>query len=113
MRERSELTFQVAMPHAVHPSQRRRPSAGRRDACDPDRLGGWRRVVHAYTAVGAVLALLMVHFAYQGEVETVLWLFLAAMVVDGSDGMLARHFRVKDVVPRRSTAPCSTTSSTT
>ena len=61
------------------------------------RVAAWS--VHAYTAVGSVLALLMVHFAYQGEVVTVLWLFLAAMVVDGTDGILARHFRVKEVVP--------------
>ena len=27
----------------------------------------------------------------EGRVETVLWLFLAAMVVDGTDGFLARH----------------------
>jgi phosphatidylcholine synthase len=56
-------------------------------------------LVHAYTATGAVLALLMVHFAYEGEVRAVLWLFLAAMVVDGSDGFLARHFEVKTVMP--------------
>ena len=30
---------------------------------------------------GSVLALLMVHFAYQGETRTVLWLFLVAMVL--------------------------------
>ena len=63
-----------------------------------DRLAAWS--VHAFTATGSVLALLMVHFAYQGEVRTVLWLFLAAMVVDGTDGMLARRFRVKEVVPQ-------------
>lgn len=56
-------------------------------------------LVHAYTAVGAVLALLMVHFAYAGEIQTVLWLFLVAMVIDGTDGFLARHFRVKEVMP--------------
>jgi phosphatidylcholine synthase len=56
-------------------------------------------LVHAYTAVGSVLALLMVHFSYQHDVETVLWLFLAAMVVDGTDGFLARHFRVREVLP--------------
>lgn len=55
--------------------------------------------VHAYTAVGAVLALLMVHLAYAGEVAAVLWLFLVAMVVDGTDGFLARRFRVKEVLP--------------
>jgi phosphatidylcholine synthase len=62
-----------------------------------DRLAA--AAVHAYTAVGSVLALLMVHFAYAGEVAVVLWLFLAAMVVDGTDGFLARRFRVKEVLP--------------
>ena len=56
-------------------------------------------LVHTYTAVGSVLALLMVHYSYEGRVETVLWLFLAAMVVDGTDGFLARHFQVKTVMP--------------
>jgi len=55
--------------------------------------------VHAYTATGSVLALLMVHYSYRGDVETVLWLFLAAMVVDGTDGFLARRVRVKEVMP--------------
>ena len=55
--------------------------------------------VHVYTSTGVVLALLMVHFSYQGEVQTVLWLFLVAMIVDGTDGMLARRLRVKTLVP--------------
>jgi phosphatidylcholine synthase len=55
--------------------------------------------VHVFTATGAVLALLMVHFSYQHRVETVLWLFLVAMVIDGTDGMLARRFHVKTVLP--------------
>ena len=55
--------------------------------------------VHLFTATGAVLALLMVQFSYHGKVETVLWLFLVAMVIDGTDGMLARRFRVKAVLP--------------
>lgn len=61
------------------------------------RVAGW--LVHLYTAVGAVLALLMVHFADEGRVRTVLWLFLVAMVIDGTDGMLARQFDVKHVIP--------------
>src|SRR3954464_7982264 len=59
----------------------------------------WAWLVHAYTTAGVVLALLMVHFSYEGDVRTVLWLFLAAMVVDGTDGMLARRWRVKELVP--------------
>ena len=62
-----------------------------------ERLLAW--AVHAFTASGVVMALLMVHFSYEGEVETVLWLFLAAMVVDGTDGLLARRARVSAVVP--------------
>ena len=62
-----------------------------------ERLAAWS--VHAYTATGSVLALLMVHFAYLGDVSTVLWLFLVAMVIDGTDGFNARHFRVKEVLP--------------
>ncbi|WP_295659018.1 phosphatidylcholine/phosphatidylserine synthase [uncultured Nocardioides sp.] len=62
-----------------------------------ERVTAWS--VHAYTAVGSVLALLMVHFAYRSDVQTVLWLFLVAMFVDGTDGFMARHFRVKEVVP--------------
>ena len=61
-------------------------------------LAAW--AVHAYTTTGVVLALLMVHLSYEGEVTAVLWLFLVAMIVDGTDGFLARHFRVKEVVPR-------------
>ncbi|MGI8523858.1 MAG: CDP-alcohol phosphatidyltransferase family protein [Nocardioides sp.] len=61
------------------------------------RVAGW--LVHLYTAVGAVLALLMVRFADDGRVHAVLWLFLVAMVIDGSDGLLARRFRVKAVIP--------------
>ena len=55
--------------------------------------------VHLFTATGAVLALLMVHFSYEHEVEKVLWLFLLAMIIDGTDGMLARRFKVKAVLP--------------
>ena len=61
------------------------------------RIAGW--LVHAFTTTGVVLALLMVHLSYEGRVEAVLWLFLISMVVDGTDGFLARHFRVKTVVP--------------
>jgi phosphatidylcholine synthase len=68
------------------------------DAASPGaRAAAW--LVHVYTASGVVLALLMVHWSYQGRVEAVLWLFLAAMVIDATDGFLARRFRVKEVTP--------------
>ena len=55
--------------------------------------------VHLYTAVGSVLALLIVIAAFEGQVETALWLGLATLFIDGTDGMLARHFRVKETIP--------------
>jgi phosphatidylcholine synthase len=55
--------------------------------------------VHLYTASGAVLGLLIVLAAIEGEPVTALWLGLAALVVDGTDGMLARWARVKETIP--------------
>ena len=56
--------------------------------------------VHAFSASGAVLALLAV-LAIDGHrwTEAMLWLF-AALVVDGVDGTLARAARVKEVAAR-------------
>jgi phosphatidylcholine synthase len=61
------------------------------------RLGG--AAVHLYTASGSVLALLIVLAAMEGETVTALWLGLVALVVDGTDGMLARRLRVKETIP--------------
>ena len=56
-------------------------------------------LVHAYTASGVVLAFLTVVAVMEGDTVRGLWLFLAAMVVDGTDGMLARRVQVKRHVP--------------
>ncbi len=56
-------------------------------------------LVHAYTASGVVLAFLTVIAVMDGDTVRGLWLFLAAMVVDGTDGMLARWVEVKHHVP--------------
>lgn len=55
--------------------------------------------VHAYTATGAALAMLTVMAAFEADIERALWLGLAAMLVDGTDGMLARRLEVKRRVP--------------
>jgi phosphatidylcholine synthase len=55
--------------------------------------------VHLYTALGAVLGFWIVIAAFEGEVVTALWLGLATLWIDGTDGMLARHFRVKETIP--------------
>lgn len=55
--------------------------------------------VHLFTAIGASLAMLALHEAFQQDWATMaLWLALA-FVVDGIDGPLARHFDVKKNAP--------------
>jgi phosphatidylcholine synthase len=61
------------------------------------RLAG--AAVHLYTALGTVLGLLIVLAAIDGDAEAALWLALVALVVDGTDGMLARRARVKETYP--------------
>jgi phosphatidylcholine synthase len=56
--------------------------------------------VHAFSATGAILALLAL-IAIDGHrwTEAMLWL-LAALAVDGIDGTFARAARVKELAPR-------------
>jgi phosphatidylcholine synthase len=55
--------------------------------------------VHLYTASGAVLALLILVAAFQNEAVRALWLMLASLLVDSTDGLLARRFRVNEALP--------------
>ncbi len=55
--------------------------------------------VHVYTASGSVLALLIVVAAMDGDAIRALWLGLVALLIDGTDGMLARRLRVKQTIP--------------
>lgn len=55
--------------------------------------------VHLYTASGAVLAFLVVLAALQGDAVRALWLLLAALIIDSTDGTLARRFRVSEILP--------------
>ncbi len=67
-------------------------------------ISPWLRLrafaVHLYTASGAVLALLIVVAAVGGDVVRALWLGLAALIIDSTDGLLARRFRVSEFLPR-------------
>ena len=56
-------------------------------------------LVHLYTASGAVLALLMLVAAFQGEVVKALWLMFISLLIDSTDGLLARRFRVSEALP--------------
>ncbi|HEX6290140.1 MAG TPA: CDP-alcohol phosphatidyltransferase family protein [Herpetosiphonaceae bacterium] len=55
--------------------------------------------VHLYTASGAVLAFLIVLAAFQGNTVQALWLGLIALIIDSTDGTLARRFRVSETLP--------------
>ncbi len=55
--------------------------------------------VHLYTASGAVLAFLILLAAYNGEAVLALWLILATLLIDSTDGLLARRLRVKEALP--------------
>jgi phosphatidylcholine synthase len=55
--------------------------------------------VHLYTASGAVLTLLILIAAYNGNAVLALWLMLATLIIDSTDGLLARRFRVKEFLP--------------
>jgi phosphatidylcholine synthase len=58
--------------------------------------------VHAYTASGAVLAFLAVRELFAGDFRaTFVWLFLA-VVIDSTDGALARRTRVHERTPQLS-----------
>ena len=46
-----------------------------------------------------MLALLAVIAVIEGDTVEALWILLAALVVDGTDGMLARALRVKETIP--------------
>jgi phosphatidylcholine synthase len=55
--------------------------------------------VHAYTALGAAMAFMGTLAVFDGDFrEAFLWM-IAATVVDGTDGVLARLARVKEVTP--------------
>ena len=55
--------------------------------------------VHLYTATGVVLAFLIVLAAFEGDTYRALWLGLIALIIDSTDGTLARRFRVSERLP--------------
>ena len=55
--------------------------------------------VHAYTALGAVMAFLGTLAVFDGRFRDAFLWMIAATAVDGTDGVLARMGRVKEVTP--------------
>lgn len=55
---------------------------------------------HGFTASGAVLGLFALEAASRGEAASCFAWLGAALIVDGADGIAARHFRVWEALPR-------------
>lgn len=84
------LRFYTMAPNqAKHPSRIAPTAAERRRA--------WR--VHAYTGTGAILAFVAAWGVVHGSDRLALAALFVATIVDGTDGMLARRARVKEVLP--------------
>jgi phosphatidylcholine synthase len=56
-------------------------------------------LVHLYTALGAVVAFLTLILIEQLKFQQAFWLMSLAVVIDATDGTLARAARVKDLIP--------------
>jgi phosphatidylcholine synthase len=56
-------------------------------------------LVHLYTALGAVVAFLTIVFIEQFKFQEAFWLMALAVVIDATDGTLARAARVKEIIP--------------
>ena len=56
-------------------------------------------MVHAYTASTVILQLLSVDLMLRDQFNLSLFVLLLAVVIDSTDGMLARRYRVKEVAP--------------
>lgn len=61
------------------------------------KIAAW--AVHGYTAVGGILGLLALYSASLGDIHTSFILLVPTMIIDGTDGLLARAARVKDILP--------------
>ncbi len=56
-------------------------------------------LVHLYTACGAAIAFASILRIEQNDFQNLFWLMALAVVIDASDGTLARAVRVKEQIP--------------
>lgn len=61
------------------------------------RIAAW--LVHLYTACGGVIGVWALFAAVEGEVERAFLLLIFTMLIDSTDGILARLVRVREVLP--------------
>ena len=56
-------------------------------------------LVHLYTASGVLLAVFALLLIEQGLYQSAFWFMSLAVLVDATDGTLARKVRIKEVIP--------------
>lgn len=56
-------------------------------------------LVHLYSAIGSILAFWTLFLIFQTRFQEALGLMALAVLIDATDGTLARKFRVKEVLP--------------
>jgi phosphatidylcholine synthase len=56
-------------------------------------------LVHAYTSSGVILAFLTLLVIEQAQFRSAFWIMVLAVLIDASDGTLARKARVKELIP--------------
>jgi len=56
-------------------------------------------LVHLYTASGTILAFLAIFLIEQSRFHEAFWLMTLAVVIDATDGTLARRAHVKEIIP--------------
>jgi phosphatidylcholine synthase len=61
-------------------------------------------LVHFYTATGGVIGMFALFAAVNGQIREAFLLLLITMVIDGTDGIMARRARVSEVLPNFSGA---------
>ncbi|WP_455159370.1 CDP-alcohol phosphatidyltransferase family protein [Schaalia cardiffensis] len=85
--ENAETASQPQVEPTLNPAA---PSAS-------EKIAAW--AVHAFTMSGLAWAMLAAIALVEGEIKWMWFWLLISLIVDGVDGTLARHFRVKEVVP--------------
>lgn len=56
-------------------------------------------LVHLYTATGGILGVFALGFAANGQIRECYALLVLQMIVDATDGMLARRINIKEMLP--------------
>lgn len=62
-----------------------------------ERVRAWS--VHIYTATGGVFGMFALYAAASGDIRSSFLLQVVSMLIDATDGILARRYRVREVLP--------------